>query len=109
MGMLLGALDNPPHVDIMTAREQFIFTAKQIGSRSLSTAKAFAVMGAIFSTTECMVEKARAKHDLKNTAIAGCVTGGAISVRAGAKASCLGCVGFATFSVLIEKVLAGHQ
>ncbi|KAH7283426.1 hypothetical protein KP509_34G007100 [Ceratopteris richardii] len=57
MGMLLGALDNPPHLDTMTAKEQFIYTARQMGSRSLSTAKAFAIMGAIFSGTECMVEK----------------------------------------------------
>ncbi|MCO5600580.1 hypothetical protein L7F22_054694 [Adiantum nelumboides] len=109
MGMLLGALDTPPHVETMTTKEQLIFTARQIGSRSLSTAKAFAIMGAIFSGTECMVEKARAKHDLKNTAIAGCVTGGAISVRAGPKASCVGCAGFAAFSVLIEKIMAGHS
>jgi hypothetical protein len=57
MGMLLAALETPPNVDQMSAKEQFLFTARQMGSRSLSTAKAFAIMGAIFSGTECMVEK----------------------------------------------------
>ena len=57
MGMLLAALDTPPNVDQMSAKEQFLFTARQMGSRSLSTAKAFAIMGAIFAGTECMVEK----------------------------------------------------
>lgn len=109
MGMLLAALDTPPNVDQMTAKEQFLFTARQMGSRSLSTAKAFAIMGAIFAGTECVVEKARAKHDIKNTAIAGCVTGGAISARAGAKASCFGCAGFAAFSVVIEKIMSRHE
>lgn len=109
MGMLLGALDTPMHVEQMSAKQQFIQTARQMGSRSLSSAKAFAIMGAIFSGTECVVEKARAKHDMKNTAIAGCVTGGAISARAGAKAACFGCAGFAAFSVLIEKVMSRHD
>ena len=38
-------------------------------------------MGMVFSAAECVVEKARAKHDMTNTAVAGCVTGGALSAR----------------------------
>ncbi|ONK62659.1 uncharacterized protein A4U43_C07F6530 [Asparagus officinalis] len=108
MGLFLGALDNPLMREEMTARQQFIYTAKQMGSRSWSSAKAFAIMGLTFSAAECIVEKARAKHDMTNTVVAGCVTGGAMSARGGPKATCIGCAGFATFSVLIEKFLDRH-
>ncbi|EXC45102.1 hypothetical protein L484_000084 [Morus notabilis] len=69
--------------DQMSGKQQFIYTAKQMGRRSWSSAKAFAVMGLIFSAAECVVEKARAKHDTTNTVVAGCVTGGAISAKGG--------------------------
>uniref|UniRef100_A0A0D6R2T6 Mitochondrial import inner membrane translocase subunit TIM22 n=1 Tax=Araucaria cunninghamii TaxID=56994 RepID=A0A0D6R2T6_ARACU len=105
MGLFLGALENPLMQEQMTAKQQFIYTAKQMGGRSWNSAKAFAVMGLIFSGVECVVEKARAKHDTTNTVAAGCVTGGALSAKGGPKAACLGCAGFATFSVLIEKFL----
>ncbi|KAJ4968860.1 hypothetical protein NE237_015561 [Protea cynaroides] len=109
MGMFLGALDNPLMQEEMTARQQFVYTAKQMGRRSLSSAKTFAVMGFIFSAAECVVEKARAKHDITNTVVAGCVTGGTISAKGGPKAACVGCAGFATFSVLIEKFLERYD
>ncbi|CAN0859800.1 Mitochondrial import inner membrane translocase subunit TIM22-1 [Linum grandiflorum] len=109
MGFLLGALDNPlMHDPDMTAKQQIVFTAKQMGRRSWSNCKAFAVMGLVFSAAECVVEKARAKHDVTNSAIAGCVTGGAMSAKAGPKAACIGCAGFSAFSVLIEKFLDRH-
>ncbi|OVA13218.1 Mitochondrial inner membrane translocase subunit Tim17/Tim22/Tim23/peroxisomal protein PMP24 [Macleaya cordata] len=109
MGLLLGALDSPLMQEEMSAKQQFIYQAKQMGRRSYSSAKTFAVMGLIFSAAECVVEKARAKHDTTNTAIAGCVTGGGLSAKGGPKAACFGCAGFATFSVLIEKFLDRHD
>lgn len=57
MGMFLGALDNPLMQEEMTGRQQLIYQAKQMGRRSWSSAKAFAVMGLIFSAAECVVEK----------------------------------------------------
>ncbi|KAL1324606.1 hypothetical protein HN51_034785 [Arachis hypogaea] len=107
MGLLLGALDRP-HEE-MTGRQEFIYQAKQMGRRSWGSAKAFAVMGFIFSAAECVVEKARAKHDMTNTVVAGCVTGGSISAKGGPKAACAGCAGFAAFSVVIEKFLDRHE
>ncbi|GLU11921.1 hypothetical protein SLE2022_286390 [Rubroshorea leprosula] len=82
--------------------------AKQMGQRSWSSAKTFAVMGLIFSAVECVVEKSRAKHDMTNTVVAGCATGGAMSARGGPKAACAGCAGFAAFSVFIEKIFDRH-
>ncbi|KAF5727315.1 hypothetical protein HS088_TW22G01008 [Tripterygium wilfordii] len=110
MGLFLGALDNHPTMhDEMTGRQQFIYTAKQMGQRSWGSAKTFAVMGLVFSAAECVVEKARAKHDMTNTVVAGCVTGGVMSAKGGPQAACIGCAGFATFSVLIEKFLDRHS
>ncbi|ESW03513.1 hypothetical protein PHAVU_011G019700 [Phaseolus vulgaris] len=109
MGLFLGALDNPLMQEEMTGRQQLIYQAKQMGRRSWSSAKAFAVMGFVFSAAECVVEKARAKHDITNTVVAGCATGGAISAKGGPKAACVGCAGFAAFSVVIEKFLERHQ
>lgn len=57
MGLFLGALDNPITNDTMTGRQQFVFTAKQMGSRSWSSCKTFAVMGLVFSAAECIIEK----------------------------------------------------
>lgn len=57
MGLFLGALDNPIMQDQMTGRQQFIYTAKQMGRRSWGSCKAFAVMGLVFSAAECVVEK----------------------------------------------------
>lgn len=59
MGLFLGALDNPIMQDEMTARQQFVYTAKQMGRRSWSSCKAFAVMGLVFSAAECVVEKVK--------------------------------------------------
>ncbi|KAF8409230.1 hypothetical protein HHK36_005304 [Tetracentron sinense] len=109
MGLFLGALDNPLMQEEMTGKQQFIYTAKQMGWRSFSSAKTFSVMGFIFSAAECGVEKVRAKHDITNTVVAGCVTGGALSAKGGPKAACIGCAGFATFSVLIKKFLDRHD
>ncbi|KAL8246504.1 hypothetical protein R6Q59_007720 [Mikania micrantha] len=110
MGLFLGALENPIHQDTMTGRQLFVYTAKTMGGKSWASCKAFAVMGLVFSAAECVVEKARAKHDITNTAIAGCVTGGAISAKTGGpKGACFGCAGFAAFSVAIEKFLERHE
>lgn len=109
MGIFFGALDNPIMQDTMTTRQQLVYTAKQMGQRSWSNCKTFALMGFVFSAAECVVEKARAKHDTTNTVIAGCVTGGAISARGGPQAACAGCAGFAAFSVVIEKFLERYS
>lgn len=70
MGMFLGALDNPIMQEEMTGRQQFIYTAKRMGSRSWSSCKTFAAMGLIYSATECVVEKvywAKSISDFNNS------------------------------------------
>lgn len=109
MGIFFAALDNPIMQDTMTTRQQLAYTARQMGQRSWSNCKTFAVMGFVFSAAECVVEKYRAKHDTTNTVVAGCVTGGAISAKGGPQAACVGCAGFAAFSVVIEKLLERYE
>ncbi|XP_068945829.1 mitochondrial import inner membrane translocase subunit Tim22 isoform X2 [Petaurus breviceps papuanus] len=60
-----------------TARE----VLKDMGQRGMSYAKNFAIVGAIFSCTECLVESYRGKSDWKNSTLSGCITGGAIGFR----------------------------
>ncbi|CAN6556390.1 unnamed protein product [Malus baccata var. baccata] len=106
MGLLLGALDTPIMQDEMTGKQQFIYQAKSMGRRSWSSAKAFAVMGLLFSAAECVVEQLNMTQQI---VIAGCATGGALSAKAGPQAACIGCAGFAAFLVLIEKFLDRHD
>ncbi|NXW31194.1 TIM22 translocase, partial [Phaetusa simplex] len=78
---------------------------KDMGQRGISYAKNFAIVGAMFSCTECVVESYRGKSDWKNSVISGCITGGAIGFRAGLKAGVIGCGGFAAFSAAIDYYL----
>lgn len=71
----------------------------------MSCAKNFAIMGAMFSSTECLVESYQGKLDRKNSVISGCITAGAIGFRAGGKARAVGCGGFAAFSAAIDYYL----
>lgn len=57
VGLFLGSFDTPLMQDTMTGKQQFIYQAKQMGRRSWSNCKTFAVMGLIFSAAECIVEK----------------------------------------------------
>jgi len=75
--------------------------------KTLSHAKNFAIIGAMFAATECSIESVRAKSDWKNGTMAGGVVGGFIGLRAGIKGGILGAAGFAAFSTIIEYYL-GH-
>lgn len=86
-------------------REQLKHGLKDMGSRSYSSAKNFGKIGALFSATECGVEALRAKNDIKNGTIAGCITGGILAAPGGPQAAAIGCAGFAAFSTAIEIYL----
>eukprot|EP00192_Tetraselmis_astigmatica_P019726 CAMPEP_0117652958 /NCGR_PEP_ID=MMETSP0804-20121206/2926_1 /TAXON_ID=1074897 /ORGANISM="Tetraselmis astigmatica, Strain CCMP880" /LENGTH=186 /DNA_ID=CAMNT_0005459083 /DNA_START=73 /DNA_END=633 /DNA_ORIENTATION=+ len=80
-------------------------TLKEMGSASMSYARTFAVMGALYAGSECAVETIRAKRGMENTAIAGCFTGGALAYGGGVQAMCLGCATFGAFSVMIDRFM----
>lgn len=86
-------------------RQQLRAGFKEMGRASLSSAKNFGTIGAIFSGTECCIEGFRAKNDLWNGVAAGCLTGGALAKSAGPQAVAVGCVGFAAFSAAIDAYM----
>ncbi|KAG0289371.1 Mitochondrial import inner membrane translocase subunit tim22 [Linnemannia gamsii] len=91
-----------PQLQELSTREQMKIMLKDMGNRSYSSAKNFAVVAAIFSSSECFIEGYRAKNDIYNGAAAGCFTGGVLAAKGGAKASAFGCAGFAAFSTAID-------
>jgi import inner membrane translocase subunit TIM22 len=86
-------------------REQLRQGLKDMGSRSYSSARNFGKVGAIFAGTECCIEGFRAKNDLANGVMAGCITGGVLAAPAGPQAAALGCAGFAAFSLAIDSYM----
>lgn len=89
-------------ISTLPVREQLRRGFKDMGTRSYSSAKNFALVGAIYSGTECCIEGYRAKNDLTNSVAAGCITGGILARKAGPQAALLGCGGFAAFSAAID-------
>lgn len=83
-------------------KEQMKIGFKDMGKKSFSTAKNFAVVGSIFAGSECCIEAYRAKNDLYNSASAGCFTGAVLGAKAGPQAAAIGCAGFAAFSTAID-------
>ena len=83
-------------------RQQISIGFRDMGTRSWSTAKNFGKVGALFAGIECGVEGFRAKNDLANGAIAGCLTGGVLAKNAGPGAAAGGCAAFAAFGLAID-------
>lgn len=102
--MTLPGVPDPPKIPMKVQfREAFFST----GRRMRRWGKNFAFVTAVFSGVECVVEKYRAQHDIKNGVIGGCVTGAALAANQGPAAMCFGCAGFAAFSAAIESIM-GH-
>nr|CAD7199898.1 unnamed protein product [Timema douglasi] len=99
---LFSASVNPsvtgPTEKVQSAREVF----KEMKTTTLSYAKNFALIGAVFAGVECAIESHRGKTDWRNGTYAGAVTGGVIGLRAGIKAGVIGAAGFAAFSTIID-------
>ena len=89
----------------LPVREQLRRGLRDMGTKSYSSAKNFAMIGALYSGTECCIEGYRAKSDLYNSVSAGCVTGAILAYKAGPQAAALGCGGFAAFSAAIDAYM----
>lgn len=76
--------------------------------KSAGWAKSFGVLTAMFGGIECLIEKHRAKHDVWNPVVSGCVVGATLSAKGGVAASCFGCAGFAGFSLLVDAIMGTH-
>eukprot|EP01129_Flabellula_baltica_P007864 TRINITY_DN3084_c0_g1_i1.p1 TRINITY_DN3084_c0_g1~~TRINITY_DN3084_c0_g1_i1.p1 ORF type:complete len:116 (-),score=22.55 TRINITY_DN3084_c0_g1_i1:18-365(-) len=88
--------------------KKFKESLRQTGRAGWQSGKGFAVWGAVWSGTECAVEKARGKTDLGNSLIAGCITGIVLTARAGPQASALGCAGMSAVSLVFDSILSMH-
>ena len=86
-------------------KEQLKTGFKDMGKASLSSAKNFGYIGAIFAGTECCIEGFRAKNELGNGVAAGCITGAFLAKGAGPQAMAVGCAGFAAFSAAIDAYM----
>ncbi|KAJ3075402.1 Mitochondrial import inner membrane translocase subunit tim22 [Podochytrium sp. JEL0797] len=107
-GMFMSSMDTTTNMEEFTkksTKEQMRLTLKDMGQRSYSSAKNFAVVGAIFSGTECVIETFRAKNDIYNGVSAGCITGAVLAAKSGPAAMATGCVGFAAFSAAIDAYM----
>jgi import inner membrane translocase subunit TIM22 len=115
MGVFMGAMGDVSPIQILNGREvpqaplreQVRAGFKSTAGKSMGWAKSFGVLTALFGGIECLVEKYRAKHDVWNPVISGCIVGGTLSASGGPAAACMGCAGFAGFSLIIDKVM-GH-
>lgn len=112
IGGAIGLFFSSVGQDLTTATDFQKQTVKSVfldmKNRTLSHAKNFAILGGIFSITECTIESYRGKTDWRNGTMAGGVTGGILGLRAGLKGGIFGAIGFAAFSTLIEFYL-GHR
>ena len=95
----------PPQAPVL---DQMRVSYRAMGKKAIGMGASFAALTAIFQGVECLVEKYRAKHDLANGMISGCAAGAGLSAKSGPQAACVGCVGFAAFSVAIELVMGPH-
>ena len=110
-GLVLGAVLVPFGSALQTEefnnlplKQQFRRGMQEVGSSSRSWGKNLAVIGAVFSTTECFVEKARGRTDKWNQIGGGCLTGAILAHGSGPQAMALGCAGFAAFSAAIDAM-----
>jgi import inner membrane translocase subunit TIM22 len=116
IGILWGSLSSPmelggaytPGGEYDPSKFTFRQVFKQTRERCVQYGKSFAMVGVLFSTFDCAIEKVRGKHDRVNSVSAGCLAGGGLAARAGYKAAAFGCAGFALFSFIIDSFMGTH-
>ena len=91
MGLFFGAMGDVSPIQIIQGREvpqaplreQMRTAIKMTGSKMGGWARNFGVLTALFGGVECVIEKYRAKHDVWNPVISGCIVGATISAKGG--------------------------
>ena len=90
-------------ISSLPLRAQLSHGLRDMGRSSLSSARNFGLVGAIFSGTECCIEGLRARNDMGNGVAAGCITGAGLAAKGGGPTgAAVGCIGFAAFSAAID-------
>jgi len=88
-----------------TARETAMATLRQTGGKAAGMGRTFGAIGGVYATTECVIEKYRAKSDLNNSLYAGCASGAFLARSGGGGGMVAGCVGFAVWSAAIDSFM----
>jgi len=89
--------------------QEFKATARTMGRKARNWSKNFAVVTAVFSGSDCALERIRAKNDMYNSIFAGFFSGAALAIKQGPQAMAFGGIGFAVFSVVIDKFTGRHD
>ena len=84
---------------------QFRDGLRDMKNRSLSTGRSFALVGGVYATVECFLERLRGRRDMRNALASGFATGAALAVRGGPRAMVFGGAGFAAFSGVMELAM----
>ena len=110
MGVFFGAFDpmTPTEGEKQTIVQQLKKAGRSTLSKSYSYAKGFAAFGALYSGSECVFEQTRAKHDIYNSAYAGCFTGGVMARSSGPQGMAMGCATMGALSVCMDKFMELH-
>ncbi len=116
LGVFMGAMGDVSPIQVLQGREvpqaplreQLRAAFKSTATKSAGWARNFGVLTALFGGIECLIEKYRAKHDVWNPVISGCAVGATLSIKGGPAAACLGCAGFAGFSLVVDKIMGTH-
>ena len=103
--VLLPGVPMPPAKPMV---EEFRATGRQMGRKARNWSRNFAVITAIFSGTECVLERIRAEDDMWNSISAGFISGAVLAIKQGPQAMLFGGAGFAAFSYVIDKVTGRH-
>lgn len=104
LGLFTSTVSNDLTVDFQKQTYKQMFA--DVKTKTLSSGKSLAILGAMFAAAECTIESYRGKSDWRNGTLAGGVCGGLIGLRSGPKGACYGAIGFAAFSTLIEYILS---
>ncbi|KAI9505860.1 Mitochondrial import inner membrane translocase subunit tim22 [Coemansia spiralis] len=105
-GLVLSGIEFSSPVDTNAPTKQQVKTVlSDMKTKSLSSAKNFAIMAAIYSGSECLIESYRARKDIYTSIGAGCMTGGGMAIRTGPRGMAAGCAGFAAFSAAVDWYL----
>ena len=109
-GIVLGAVLAPfnssmqAQIEHLPLRQQFVRGGQEIAAQSKSWGKNLAVIGAVFSTTECFVEKARGRTDVRNQIGGGCLTGAISRTARGRRRWASAAPALAAFSAAIDAM-----
>jgi len=100
-------IDAAPAGETKPTRAVLRETWQLMKEKSRSYAKGFAGMGFLYSGTECMIERYRAKHDAVNATLAGCATGGLMAAPGGRGWTCMADVAATWQHLLVMTAACG--